>query len=42
VSALCSAKEKHVSGRARAKSRSPPHSHHDAGLTIIFVMVRIP
>jgi len=24
-----------VSGRARAKSRPPPRSHHDAGLTII-------
>ena len=25
-----------MSGRARAKSRSPPRSHHDAGLTIMF------
>ena len=24
-----------MSGRARAKSRSPPRSHHDAGLTIM-------
>ena len=29
VSALCSAKGKQVSSRTRAKSRSPPRSHHD-------------